>query len=215
MKAKQLKMILEQIPVGQMQNFCYIVADENTREAAVVDPAWENSKILKIAEKHGLKVNKILITHTDFDHIEGLKEMAGITDAVVYVHKNGKDDIKRLGISRIKTVNEGDEIDIGKIKISVLHTPGHKPSCVCFLIGTHKLLTGDTLFVEGCGRMDMPGGDINKQFESLQKLKKMDEDIAVYPGHDYGSIPSSTIKREKIKNPFLKCSSFEEFMNIG
>lgn len=207
-------MFFEQIPVGQMQNFAYVIGDKKTKEAAVVDPAWENGKILEIANKNNLKINKILITHTDFDHIEGVKEMADLTDAAVYVHKNGEKDIKNLGINKIKTINEGDEIDIGNIKISVLYAPGHKPSNVCFLTGTNKLLTGDTLFVEGCGRVDMPGGNIKKQWESLQRLKNMDENIEVYPGHDYGSIPSSTIKHEKENNPFLKCRSFEEFSTM-
>lgn len=207
-------MIFEQIPVGQMQNFAYIIGDEKAKDGAIVDPAWENGKILKIAAKNNLKINKILITHTDFDHIEGVKEMADLTNAAVYVHKNGEKDIKNLGINKIKTINEGDEIDIGNIKISVLYTPGHKPSCVCFLIGTDKLLTGDTLFVEGCGRIDMPGGDIKKQWESLQRLKDMDENIGVYPGHDYGSMPHSTIKHEKENNPFLRCGNFEEFSTI-
>src|SRR3989338_11589373 len=207
-------MIFEQIPVGQMQNFAYVIGDERSKDAAVVDPAWENGKILDIAKKYDLNVNKILITHTDFDHIEGLKEMADITNAAVYVHKQGKNDIKGLSVNKIKAINERDEIDIGNIKISVLYTPGHKPSNVCFLIGTSKLLTGDTLFVEGCGRVDMPGGNINKQWESLQRLKNMDENIEVYPGHDYGSIPSSTIKHEKENNPFLRCRSFEEFSTM-
>ena len=207
-------MIFEQIPVGQMQNFAYIIGDEKAKDGAVVDPAWELSKILSIAKKHNLKINKILITHTDFDHIEGVKEMSDLTGAVVYVHKNGEKNIKELGINRIKTIDEGDEIDIGKIKISVLYTPGHKPSCVCLLIGTNKMLTGDTLFVEGCGRIDMPGGNINEQWESLQRLKDMDENIEIYPGHDYGSMPSSTIKHEKKNNPFLRCRNFEEFAGI-
>ena len=210
----EYKMIFEQIPVGQMQNFAYIIGDEKVKDGAVVDPAWELDKILSIAKKHNLKINKLLITHTDFDHIEGVKEIFDATNATVYVHKSGEKDIKELGISKIKTIDEGDEIGIGKIKISVLYTPGHKPSCVCFLIGTNKMLTGDTLFVEGCGRIDMPGGNINEQWESLQRLKDMDENIEIYPGHDYGSMPSSTIKHEKKNNPFLRCRNFEEFAGI-
>ncbi|MBI2208233.1 MBL fold metallo-hydrolase [Candidatus Woesearchaeota archaeon] len=207
-------MIFEQIAVGHMQNFAYVIGDKKTKEAAVVDPAWENGKILNITKKYNLKINKILITHTDFDHIDGVKGMAKITNAAVYVHKNGEKDIKNLGVNKIKTIDEGDEIDIGKIKLTVLYTPGHKPSCVCFLIGTNKMLTGDTLFVEGCGRIDMLGGDIKKQYESLQRLKQMDENIEIYPGHDYGSMPSSTIKHEKENNPFLRCRSFEEFSTM-
>ena len=207
-------MIFEQIAVGQMQNFCYIIGDEDSKVGAVVDPAWEVDKLIAAAKKHDLDIKLILVTHTHADHIEGVKKMADATNATVYVHKTGEEDIKNLRVTNIKTINEGDEIDIGKIKVSVLYTPGHKPSQVCFLIDTTKLITGDTLFVEGCGRVDMPGGDIRKQWESLQRLKQLDENIEVYPGHDYGSIKHSTIKHEKENNKFMKCDSFEEFANI-
>ena len=166
-------MIFEQIAVGHMQNFSYLIADEKTKEAAIVDPAWEIDKILKTAKKHDLNISKILITHTDFDHIEGVRKLVDITNAAVFVHKNGLKEIKNLGINKIKTIDENDIITIGKIKVKVLHTPGHKPSCVCFLLDD-RILTGDTLFVEACGRVDMPGGNIKNEFESLQRLKKLD-----------------------------------------
>lgn len=206
-------MIFEQIPVGQMQNFSYIIGDEKTKEAAVVDPAWENNKILDIAKKYDLKITKIIVTHTDYDHIEGVGDMANDTNATVIVHKNGEDTIKQLGINNIETVDEGSEFNIGNIKVKVLYTPGHNPTQCCFLI-ENKIITGDTLFVEGCGRVDFPHSDIKQQWESLQRLKALDEGIEVYPGHDYGSIPHSTIKHEKANNLFLRCNSFEEFEAI-
>lgn len=206
-------MIFEQIPVGQMQNFSYLIGDEDSKEGAVVDPAWEVDKILKIAKKHNLNIKKILMTHTHMDHIQGVKELAGETGAVVYVHRNGEEEIKSLGVANINVVSEGDVIKIGKLNVEVIHTPGHIPDMICLLVN-NKLLTGDTLFVEGCGRVDLPGSDMKKMFESLQRIKKMDEDIEIYPGHDYGSMPSSTIKYEKENNPYLKCSSFEEFSTI-
>ena len=206
-------MIFEQIPVGHMQNFSYLIADEKTKEAAILDPAWEIDKILKTAKKYDLNISKILITHTDFDHIEDVRKMADIANATVFVHKNGEKDIRNLGIDKIEKIDEGSIIDIGKIKVKVLHTPGHKPSCVCFLFDD-RIITGDTLFVEACGRVDMPGGNIKQEFESLQRLKKLDENLEVYPGHDYGSIKSSTIKHEKENNPYMKCRSFEEFLAV-
>ncbi|MAE42668.1 Zn-dependent hydrolase [Candidatus Woesearchaeota archaeon] len=206
-------MIFEQIAVGQMQNFSYLIGDEESKEAAVVDPAWENDKILSIAKKHDLDIKMILVTHTDYDHISGVKDMVNATDATVYAHKEGEEGIKNLGISKIQAIDEGSEIDIGKLKVKVLYTPGHNPTQCCFLLD-NKLITGDTLFVEGCGRVDMPGGDIKKQWESLQRLKKLDENIGVYPGHDYGSMPNSTIKHEKENNPYMRCDSFEEFSTI-
>jgi len=206
-------MIFEQIPLGMMQNFIYIIGDEETKEAAVVDPGWDVNKILKIAQKHDLNIKIILVTHTDFDHIQALKEIVIATDATVYVHKEELDAIKKLNINKIKTVEEGTEINIGKIKVKVLHTPGHTPGSVCYLL-ENKLISGDTLFVEACGRIDRPEGNTKNMFNSLQRLKKLDETLEVYPGHDYGSMQHSTIKHEKENNPFMKFESFDEFSDI-
>jgi len=202
-------MIFEQIPLGQMQNFSYIIGD---KEAAVVDPAWEVDKILNIATEHDLDIKFILMTHTHYDHTDGVKELVDATKATVYVHKSEIEEIQKLGIDNVKTINEGDEIKIGKINVKVLHTPGHTPGSVCFLFD-NKLITGDTLFVEAIGRVDLPGGNIKEMYESIQRLKKMDGKIEVYPGHDYGSIPNSTISHEIQNNPYLKASK-EEFFRI-
>ena len=205
-------MIFEQIPVGQMQNFSYLIGDEDSKEAAVVDPGWEIGKILEIAKKYDLNIKFVLATHSHYDHVNNIKEIVDATDAIVYVHKEDSEEIKKLGVDKIKNIDENDEINIGKIKIKVLHTPGHSPGSVCYLFD-NKIITGDMLFVEAIGRVDLPGGDIEKMFDSLQKLKKLDENIEVYPGHDYGSIPHSTIAHEKKENAYMKASK-EEFMRI-
>ena len=192
-------MIFEQIPVGHMQNFSYIIGDEETKEAAIVDPGWEIEKILLIAKKHGLNVKHILITHSHYDHMQQVLDIFNATNAAVYVHKGDSEEIKNKGIEKIKTVDEGDEINIGKIKIKVLHTPGHPPGSVCYL-ADKKLITGDTLFVENIGRTDLPGGSARIMAQSLKRLKKLDEKIEVYPGHDYGSMKHSTIGHEKRHN---------------
>ncbi len=195
-------MIFEQIPVGIMENYVYIIGDEDTKEAAVVDPAWNTKKILEAAKKHNLSINKILMTHTHMDHTNGIKKIVKETDATVYVHKEEKEKIENLGIDKIKTIDEDDEINIGKIKVKVLHTPGHTPGSVCYLV-KNKLITGDTLFVEGIGRVDLPGSDKKLMSESLKKLKKLNDNIEVYPGHNYGSKPNSTIGYEKKNNPYM------------
>lgn len=196
-------MIFEQIPVGIMQNFSYLIGDEKTKEAAVVDPGWEIDKILQVAKKHELNIKMILLTHADYDHINGVKDIVNAADATVYVHKEERDEIKKLGINKIKILNDNDEINIGKIKVKVIHTPGHTPGSVCFL-AENKLITGDTLFVENIGRVDKPNGDAKKMADSLNKLKKLDESIEVYPGHDYGSKPYSTIGYEKKNNYHMR-----------
>ena len=151
-------------------------------------------------------------THAHQDHTSGVKDIVNATDATVYVHKKEFNEIKKLNINKIIIINDNDIINIGKIKIKVIHTPGHTPGSVCFLINNKKLITGDTLFVEAIGRVDL-GGDIEKMFNSLQKFKKMNENIEVYPGHDYGSKHSSTIGYEKKNNPYMKASK-EEFFKI-
>lgn len=195
-------MIFEQIKVGIMQNFSYIIGDEESKEGAVVDPAWNVGKILDSAKKHNLNIKKILMTHTHMDHVNGVKKFVKETDATVFIHKEEADKIKNLGIDKIKIIKDNDEINIGKIKVKVLHTPGHSPGSVCYIFD-NKLITGDTLFVEGIGRVDLPGGDKRAVSESLKRLKKLDENIEVYPGHNYGSKTSSTIGYEKKNNPYM------------
>jgi glyoxylase-like metal-dependent hydrolase (beta-lactamase superfamily II) len=196
-------MIFEQIPVGMMQNFSYIIGDEDSKICAVVDPGWEVKKILGVVEKHDLNVKIILMTHSHYDHSNALKEIVDATDAVVYIHEKEENEIKKLGIDKIEIIEDNDEISIGKIKVKVLHTPGHTPGGVCYLVD-NKLITGDTLFVENIGRVDLPDGDAKKMAESLKKLKKLDEEIEVYPGHDYGSKQSSTIGYEKKNNVHMR-----------
>jgi hydroxyacylglutathione hydrolase len=194
-------MIFEQIPVGQMQNFSYLIGD--SKEAAITDPGWDIDKILEIAKKHDLEIKYILVTHSHYDHINEIKNISDFTSATVYVHEEDAEDIIDKGVDKIKTVKEGDEIKVGKLIIKVLHTPGHTPGSVCFLV-ENKLITGDTLFVENIGRTDLPGGDPKVITESLKRLKKLDGNIELYPGHDYGSIRHSTIGHEKRNNPYMR-----------
>ncbi len=207
----KLTMIFEQIPLGPMQNFSYLIGCSKTRECAIVDPAWDSKILEDAAKKHKLTIKKILVTHTDYDHINAVEQLFKDTKAPVYVHTLGVNDIKARNVSDVIAIDEGSEIKVGTIPISVIYTPGHKPTNVCFILDK-KIITGDTLFVEGCGRVDMPGGNIKKQWDSLQRLKKMDDDMGVYPGHDYGSLPHSTIGYEKKHNPYLLSGSFEEFL---
>ena len=199
-----------------MQNFSYIIGDEKTKEAAVVDAGWEIDKLIDISNKEKLKIKKIILTHSHYDHVQKVNELAEKTKAAVYFHELEFNEIKKTiknpAIKIIKLKNN-DEIKIGKIKIKVIHTPGHTPGAICLLF-ENKLVTGDTLFVNAIGRTDLTGGDSIKLFESLQKLKKLNDNIEVYPGHDYGEIPFSTIGNEKKNNPYFKCESKEQFLNL-
>lgn len=190
-------MIFKQIKAGEMENFSYIIGDSG--EAAVVDPGWEYEKLIKICSKEGLKITKILLTHGHFDHVQELAKIVEATKAEVYVHKSEKINFH----GKIKFIKDSEKIKIGKVEVKVIHTSGHTLGSVCYLVDDKKLLTGDTLFVSGVGRTDLPGGSAVQMKKSLDRLSKLNDEIEVYPGHDYGGA-SSTIREEKKNNPFMK-----------
>jgi hydroxyacylglutathione hydrolase len=202
-------MIFEQIEVGDMKNFSYIVGDEESKEAAIIDAGWEAEKLVETAKN--LKIKYILLTHTHYDHINSLPKLFELTKAKIIVHEDDAKDVENLGIP-YETVKDKDEFNIGKLKVKVLHTPGHTPGSVCYLV-EGKLFTGDMLFVGAIGRVDLPGGNIEDMYNSLQKLKELDDKIEVCSGHDYGSKKISTINHEKENNTYMKASK-EEFMQI-
>ncbi len=200
-------MIFEQIPVGAMQNFAYLVGDENTSLAAVVDPAWDIDRILAVAKRHDLKVIFVINTHSHPDHTSGNSELVRATGARVVAHE----------ASRIKkdiSIKEGDTLRVGSLELKFIHTPGHSPDSISVLVGG-KLMTGDTLFVGECGRTDLPGGSSEQLHASLfNKLMKLPDDVEVYPGHDYGTKPHSRIGYERTHNYVLKPRSVEEFVRF-
>ena len=207
-------MIFRQIKVGPMQNFCYIIGDEKSKESVVADSGWEIDRIMRIADDEKLNIKKIILTHSHYDHVQKINELAARTKADVYFHKLENDEIKKFGIKNAKFFSkDNEELKAGAIKIKVMHTPGHTPGGICLLF-ENKLITGDTLFVNAVGRTDLPGGDAIKLFESLQKLKKLSDNTEVYPGHDYGEVPHSTIGTEKKNNPYFMCKSKEQFLNL-
>ena len=194
-------MIFRQIAVGNMENFVYLAGD--SKECALIDAGWEGDKIIKSALELGTKLKKIIITHTHYDHINDLNIIFEKTNAVVYVHHYGIEAIKKLN-NKIKTmgVKDGDIIEIGSLKAKIIHTPGHIPDAICILI-ENKLFTGDTLFVGSIGRTDFPESSPTEMKKSLEKLKKLGDDVEVWPGHDYGEAKNSTIGNEKRNNPFM------------
>jgi len=200
-------MIFIQVLVETLRNFAYLVGDERTRSAAVVDPAGAVDRILRLAEDHGLKVIYIINTHSHSDHTSGSQELASATGAKIVVHKKAR-AMKHL------VVEDGDVISVGELKIKVFYTPGHSPDGISLLV-EDKLLTGDTLFVGECGRTDLPGGSSEELYDSLfGKLVKLDDEVEVYPGHDYGERPHSKLGYEKKHNYTLKPRSRDEFIRF-
>ena len=191
-------------------NFSYIIADDATREAAVVDSSYNAGEITRIIQAENLKLKYIINTHGHSDHTAGNQELRSISSAKIVAHTLS-------GINADIKVDDGDTINIGTIPVKVIHTPGHTPDSICLLVNKQKLLTGDTLFVGECGRTDMPGGNSKNMYNSLfHKLLKLNDNIEVYPGHDYGSKPSSTVGEERLSNYTLEprnLAEFIEFMN--
>jgi glyoxylase-like metal-dependent hydrolase (beta-lactamase superfamily II) len=198
-----------QIEVGLLQNFCEILFCPDTREAAIVDPAWEVDRLLKEVETRGLRVSMALITHTHNDHIEGVGELVAKTGAMVVVSPREAARVERDAKIIVEATDARDVL-IGKRGLRVLDTPGHTVGGTCFLADGY-IVTGDLLFVGGCGRTDFQGGDTATMWRSLQRVAALPEETRVYPGHDYGPTPTSTIGHERETNPYLRCKTYEEF----
>ncbi len=201
-----------QIDVGLLQNFCTLLWCPTTHAAAIVDPAFEVDRLLREAERRQLRVTAVLITHTHNDHIDGVAEVVARTGAVTYVHPREAAAVAPLA-GTLVPVSDRQDIALGATGVRALETFGHTAGGVSY-IGDGFVVTGDVLFVRGCGRTDFPGGDVRAMWESLQRLGALPEEYRVYPGHDYGPTPTSTISSELAENPYLRCRSFEEFRSL-
>jgi len=202
---------------GQMQNFVYLVGDRDTRECLVVDPAWDVAGILARAGEDGMKVVGALATHYHPDHVggsmfgftvQGLPKLLELQACPVHVHQAEGDGVRKVtGLSESDLVRHhgGDRVTVGGIEIELLHTPGHTPGSQCFRV-KDALVSGDTLFLQGCGRVDLPGGSIEEMERTLtERLSKLPDDLVLYPGHAYGGehAPLGVVRRT---NPFLRGS---------
>ena len=208
-------MIHEIFPVGPLQCNCSIFGDETSREAIVIDPGDEIAEILTILRRHELRVKAIVITHAHIDHIGGAEKLKAATGAPVYLNANDQElydhiDMQAnwLGIATPKKTTidsdarEGATLALGDAEFHVLHTPGHTQGSISLWIPSeHKLVAGDTLFLDSIGRTDLPGGDHRQILRSIHdKLLPLDDSVVVIPGHG----PNTTIGRERRRNPFLQ-----------
>ncbi len=200
-------MKVHQLEVGNMQNFTYILEDEQTNEAVILDPSWDLDLVLDIVEKNGLKIKYIINTHHHFDHTIGNDAMVKKTGAKILQHKAST-------LKNDTTVSEGDKIRFGNSELVVFHTPGHSKDSMC-LVGDGKVFSGDTLFVGNCGRVDLPGGSTKELYHSLFDIvSKMDDNLILYPGHNYGNSSTSTIGKEKKTNFVLQPRTEKEFLEF-
>ena len=200
-------MKVHQIQVGNMQNFSYIVEDDDTNEGIVLDPSWDLDQIEQVITRNDLKIKYIVNTHHHFDHTLGNEALAKSTGAKIIQHEASE-------LQNDITVKDGDVINFGNSELRVLHTSGHSKDSIC-LIGDGKIFSGDTLFVGNCGRIDLPGGSAKELYHSLfDVLYYLDETLILYPGHNYGPSTTSTIGKEKTTNLVMQKRTEGEFLDM-
>ena len=216
------ELILEQIQIGPMENFTYLIGSRSTMEVTVVDPAWDIAGLMNFANERGYKVTSALITHYHPDHcggsfgsktVQGIAELLETNPVKSYVHKLEAQGVKKVtGISDsdIVTVDPGDKLKIGDVKVEFLHTPGHTPGSQCFRI-KNTLVSGDTLFISGCGRVDLPGSNSEDMYRSIQKLASLPDETVLLPGHNYSEVASATLAELKKTNVHMRIKDIESW----
>jgi hydroxyacylglutathione hydrolase len=228
MKASDL--YFSQHPVGEMANLAYLVGSVSARQALLVDPAWNVDGLLDRAEADGVEVVGALVSHYHQDHvggrlfgmeIEGLDRLLARRPVPVHVNRHEAEGLRRVtGLSHGDLVlhDGGDTVELGQVRVRLLHTPGHTPGSQCFLVeeggGAGHLVSGDTLFLGSCGRVDLPGSDPEAMYHSRAALKRLPEETLLFPGHLYATSPHSTIGEQRRSNPYLRAASLEAFLGF-
>jgi len=210
---------------AQMRNFAYLIGDRQTGDCVVVDPAYAAGELVDALEADGLHLSGVLVTHHHPDHVGGsmmgfeLKGLAELLERVsVPVHVNSQEAqfvsrITGIPMSDLTSHHHGDKVSVGAIDVELLHTPGHTPGSQCFLLDG-RLVAGDTLFLEGCGRTDFPGGDSDEIFRSLQKIAQLPGDPTVFPGHWYSVEPSASLSEVKRSNYVYRVANLEQWRTL-
>lgn len=219
------ELIVEQIQIGPMENFTYIVGSKSTREVAIVDPAWDIDGLLNLIAERDYKLTAALVTHYHPDHcggsfgqntVEGVSELIAKNPVKIYTHKLEADGLKKVtGISDsdMAKVDSGDKLRIGEIEVEFLHTPGHTPGSQCFRV-KQTLVSGDTLFVDGCGRVDLPGSNSEDMYHSLQKLASLPDDTLLLPGHNYSAVPHAELGQVKQHNTYMRINDLDTWKTL-
>ena len=200
------------LELGPMENFIYLLHDHHSQTAAIVDPAWDVEQVLALADDQGIVITDILLTHSHHDHVNGIETVLEHSDAQIHLLKP---EAQFWGKALIKPSlhHGGDSISIGNTEITILHTPGHTPGSACYYLG-NDLIAGDTLFVFGCGRCDLQGGDPEAMYQSLKRIRsELPGNTILHPGHNYAPAhPTSTMDAQCAGNPFLHFDTAEDFI---
>jgi len=203
---------VHQVLLGPWDNFIYFIGDRSSRKVAVVDPAWHAPTILAEAERLDLEIAALLCTHSHFDHVNAVEELLGTLD--VPVHMLAPEvEFSGYHCENLVVSKPGDVVQIGAhLELTMMHTPGHTPGSCSYRL-RDGIVTGDTLFVNGCGRCDFVGGDPQVMYATLRTLvDKLPAQTRMYPGHDYGPTTTSTLDMQLRENPYLQHPTVGEFV---
>tara|TARA_Y200000002_G_scaffold363882_1_gene352372 strand:- start:92 stop:724 length:633 start_codon:yes stop_codon:yes gene_type:complete len=196
---------------SEMQNLSYLIIEEQTSQGVIIDPTFNIQDLLKRIEVGGFNLSAIWLTHTHFDHINGLDSIMQFdSNCPIYVYE---EVINKLPFKHVIGLQEGNYLECGDSRWSVIHTPGHSPDGICFYCRPH-LISGDTLFIDRCGRADLVESNVNDLFYSLNRLKQLPGDTIIYPGHHYGKTQTDTISNQLMQNPYLKTSTEDDFIRL-
>ena len=198
--------------LGPMDNFVYLVTDLHSNKSAVIDPAWDTTKIVQQALQQNSQIDKILLTHSHHDHINGVDAILSQYDSELHLLKS-EAEFWQTNLNKPTLHYGGDSIMLGETEIKILHTPGHTPGSACYLLDG-DIITGDTLFVFGCGRCDLHGGDPEQMYTTLNKMKQqLDGNTLIHPGHNYAGKKHSTMSEQIEGNPFLHFHDCDDFID--
>jgi hydroxyacylglutathione hydrolase len=207
-------MLIRQMQLGPMANFVYLIGADSSDSVVVVDPAWDVPAIEAAAREAGRKIAGAIVSHCHLDHINGLPELLKRHDVPVYANQTEVDfsaELQRIA-GAIKATAPGDVLNVAGMKMKMLHTPGHTPGSQCVL-AEGAVFSGDTVFINACGRCDLKGGDPEAMFRSIQNvLTKLPDETKLFSGHNYAAVPDSTFGEQKRENPYFQFSDLQEFV---
>ena len=207
-----MALYVRQLKLGPMENFVYLVGAEGARETAIVDPAWDVEAAQAAAGADGRSLTHALVSHHHFDHVNGLPQLFALGGIRVFAHRADVPELAPELQREVTPLAAGDAVEVGPLRVVAMHTPGHTPGSTCWHAGD-GLFAGDTVFVNACGRCDLAGGDPEQMFQSLKRVSELPGDVRLFPGHDYGDVPISSVARERERNPyFQKLASLTDFV---
>lgn len=205
-------LVIKQFEIGPLNNFLYLVGDESTKEMALIDPAWDAPFLMREINNLGFTLTKVLLTHGHPDHVNGLPDVLNEhPDIPIYMSKH-EAHFLTPDVPNLIQMNDGDTVNVGSLTFKTVHTPGHTPGGQCF-IHDNNAIVGDTLFIDGCGRCDLPGGDPRVMYNTLYNIvMKWPDETILYTGHNYGPKITDTLAEQKKTNPYLQASSLDDFL---